>query len=288
MARPERKNADYFPFYAKDGRTLFILEGKYRCKGSGFFTNVMRFLTLQDDHYFCIADETDQMYFLSKCHCDEEPGMDMLEIMVKTGKLDVDLWDQCKIIACQDLLDSLKDAYRKRANDIITMDEIRVNVGINPLKGGRNKPKGGRNPQRKLKETKGKKSIKRFVPPTESEVIKYFVEKGYIASAGKKAFQYYDAANWKDGKGNKVKNWKQKMIGVWFKDENKDAAQPDNRKPAKITCRAGPCQNNKLNRYGYCTTCQEVLRDAGCKTYEEFMKQGHGDKIKELLGGIGK
>ncbi len=286
MARPERKNADYFPFYAKDGRTLFILEGKYRCKGSGFFTNVMRFLTLQDDHYFCIADETDQMYFLSKCHCDEDPGMDMLKIMVKTGKLDVDLWDQCKIIACQDLLDSLKDAYRKRANDIITMDEIRVNVGVNPLKGGRNPLKGGDNPQSKVKESKRKESIKRFIPPTESEVIKYFIEKGYIASAGKKAFQYYDAANWKDGKGNKVKNWKQKMIGVWFKEENKGTSE--NTVSEKRTCQAGPCQNTTLNKAGYCESCQEILDENNCTTYDEFMSQGHGDKIKDLLGGIGK
>ena len=30
-----------------------------------------------------------------------------------------------------------------------------------------------------------------------------------------------DPSDWKDSKGNKVKNWKQKMQSVWFKDENK-------------------------------------------------------------------
>ncbi len=188
MARPERKNADYFPFYAKDGRTLFILEGKYRCKGTGFFTNVMRFLTLQDNHHFCIADETDQMYFMSKCHCDEELGMDMLNIMVKTEKLDKELWENHKIIACQDLLDSLKDAYRKRTNDIITIDEIRVNAGIKWNSGGRNPVKGGSKPQRKGKETKGKetkgttgkKSIPKTFPITE-QMKSYAQKKGYIA-----------------------------------------------------------------------------------------------------------
>jgi hypothetical protein len=41
----------------------------------------------------------------------------------------------------------------------------------------------------------------------------------------KRAFDYYDVANWKDSKNNQVKNWKQKMRGVWFKDENKEAEQ---------------------------------------------------------------
>lgn len=177
MARPERKNADYFPFYAKDGRTLFILEGKYRCKGTGFFTNVMRFLTLQDSHHFCIADETDQMYFFSKCHIDDVDGIIMLEIMVKTGKLDMDLWDEYKIIACQDLLDSLGDAYRKRTNNIITMDEIRVNAGVLGVSTAGNSVKGGDNPQSKVKYTKVKETKINIEPCPHQKIVEIYHQK---------------------------------------------------------------------------------------------------------------
>jgi len=62
---------------------------------------------------------------------------------------------------------------------------------------------------------------KRFTPPTEKEVVDYFKEKGYREIAGKKAFEYYNEADWEDSSGKKIKNWKQKMIGVWFKEENK-------------------------------------------------------------------
>lgn len=62
---------------------------------------------------------------------------------------------------------------------------------------------------------------KGFEPPTQKEVIDFFKEKGYKESAGKKAWEYYDAADWNDSTGKKIKSWKQKMIGVWFKDENK-------------------------------------------------------------------
>lgn len=70
---------------------------------------------------------------------------------------------------------------------------------------------------------KKKKGIKKeFIAPNIKDVIQYFQEKGYSIKAAKKAFNYYDVAGWKDSKGNKVKNWKQKMQGVWFKDENID------------------------------------------------------------------
>lgn len=62
---------------------------------------------------------------------------------------------------------------------------------------------------------------KKFIPPTQDEVVQYFIDNGYSATAAKKAFQYYDTAEWKDAYGKQVKNWKQKMISVWFKPENK-------------------------------------------------------------------
>ena len=72
----------------------------------------------------------------------------------------------------------------------------------------------------KGKETKLNKSIV-FTPPILEDVLSYFKENGYSEISAQKAFRYYNDANWMDSKGNKVKNWKQKMQGVWFKDENK-------------------------------------------------------------------
>ena len=72
---------------------------------------------------------------------------------------------------------------------------------------------------------KKKKTKKKFVSPSKGEVIKYFQEKGYSKQAGGKAFDYYHEAGWKDARGNKVNNWKQKMISVWFKPENEDTSK---------------------------------------------------------------
>jgi hypothetical protein len=69
-------------------------------------------------------------------------------------------------------------------------------------------------------ESKDGKSNKTFIPPALSDVQDYFKENGYTTESASKAFNYYASANWVDSKGNKVKNWKQKMQGVWFKPEN--------------------------------------------------------------------
>ena len=54
-----------------------------------------------------------------------------------------------------------------------------------------------------------------------NDIKLYFFENGYSEITAQKFFDYYSVASWKDSKGNKVKNWKQKAQAVWFKDENK-------------------------------------------------------------------
>jgi hypothetical protein len=159
MARPERHDADYFPFYVKDGKTLFILESKYGLQGIGFFTNVMRFLTRQTDHHICIADESDRLYFFAQIRCPEDSGIDMLNLMAKTGKIDSGLWEKNRVIVSQDLLNSLKEAYKNRNNTIIEMSKIRVSYQHNPISYPQNPVTSPDNPQRKGKERKGKESI---------------------------------------------------------------------------------------------------------------------------------
>jgi hypothetical protein len=75
--------------------------------------------------------------------------------------------------------------------------------------------------QRKGKESKEKES-KVFTPPSLDDVINFFKEKNYSAAVAKRAFEYYDAGGWKDGSGKQVRNWKQKMISVWFKEEHRE------------------------------------------------------------------
>lgn len=86
--------------------------------------------------------------------------------------------------------------------------------------------------QTQTKEETQKKPKTVFIPPIEIDVIDYFKEKGYSEETAKKAFSYYNEGNWSDSRGNKIKNWKQKMISVWFKEENKITVKPKFISPA--------------------------------------------------------
>jgi len=68
---------------------------------------------------------------------------------------------------------------------------------------------------------KKNKANKVFIPPTQIEVENYFAENGYSKESAVNAFKYYDISGWVDSRGAKVRNWKQKMLSVWFKEENR-------------------------------------------------------------------
>jgi len=73
----------------------------------------------------------------------------------------------------------------------------------------------------KSKEIENKdKEKKRFVPPTLDEIELFCKERNNGVDA-KRVFDYYNSANWKDGRGNQVKNWKQKIIAVWERSAEK-------------------------------------------------------------------
>jgi hypothetical protein len=162
MGRPERHDVDYFPFFVKSGKTLDFLELKYGLEGTGYFTNILRFLSQTPDHYYCIKEETEKMVFLSRIKTtDEKKTFEIIEIMIKTGKLDKELWENHRVIASEDFLKSLEPAYEKRNNKVITIGEIKeklIKGGINGVSDPDNSVKVGDNPQSKVKKSKVKKS----------------------------------------------------------------------------------------------------------------------------------
>ena len=55
------------------------------------------------------------------------------------------------------------------------------------------------------------KPTKKFVPPTVEEIEAYCKKRNNNVDA-QKFFDYYDAAEWHDKNGDKIKSWKQKVI----------------------------------------------------------------------------
>jgi hypothetical protein len=56
--------------------------------------------------------------------------------------------------------------------------------------------------------------------PTSEEITIYAKEHGYNVD-GNKVFTYYENNNWLDSRNKPVNNWKNKVLSVWCKEENK-------------------------------------------------------------------
>ena len=66
MARPERNNIDYFPFYCEDGKKMFFLEETYGNDGFAVFIKLLRELA-KTDFFKAIKDyNKDRIKFIAQ------------------------------------------------------------------------------------------------------------------------------------------------------------------------------------------------------------------------------
>lgn len=84
------------------------------------------------------------------------------------------------------------------------------------------------------KQIKVESKVREFKKPTPKEVAEYGLSKGYIVD-GQKFVDFYEDSTrrygvkngWVDSRNKQVRDWKSKLRGVWFKDENKIKSLPD-------------------------------------------------------------
>ena len=70
----------------------------------------------------------------------------------------------------------------------------------------------------KDKKKRNKRKTNSFCPPSLEEIKAYCKERNSTVDP-KRFFDYFDAGGWVDGKGNPVRNWKQKLI-TWETHSN--------------------------------------------------------------------
>jgi len=162
MARPERNTVDYFPFYCEDGKKMFYLEETYGNDGFATFVKILRELAKTEYHYLDLSKTTTMMFLSAKCKINIETLESIIKDLVNLEKFDSVLWNENKIIWCQDFVDSIQDAYSKRKNNCITYNSLLLllrSLGVrkqdkSSIKLSKSESKGVINPQRKEKETK--------------------------------------------------------------------------------------------------------------------------------------
>ena len=132
LAQPKKITAEWFPFYVRDGRTLFALQKKYGLAGIGFFTQTFRYLGQTPSHFFCFGDEYERMRFIDFCGTVESECSAMLTIMANTGKIDKELWEEHDVVWSIEYVESLKELYRRRRSTAPTREFVLNSLGIDP------------------------------------------------------------------------------------------------------------------------------------------------------------
>jgi hypothetical protein len=124
MANKIKDTVEYFPFFVKHGRTLFVLQNKYGLAGIGFFTQVMRWLAQSPGHYYPYNDDFDKDRLNQYCGLTETDVRVMVGDMVKTGKLDRELWENRGVIYSSDFVEELSELYRRRKKELPTRERV--------------------------------------------------------------------------------------------------------------------------------------------------------------------
>tara|TARA_R110000803_G_scaffold208426_1_gene277095 strand:+ start:283 stop:1050 length:768 start_codon:yes stop_codon:yes gene_type:complete len=143
MARPQRNNVDYFPFYCEEGEKMYYIEETYGNDGFATFIKLLRELAKVDYHYLNLSKPSSLMFLSAKCKISKEVLEAIINDLVDLGKFDSKLWKENKIIWCQDFIDSIQDAYIKRKSKCIDKGSLLLlldSLGVRKLSKSSNKP----------------------------------------------------------------------------------------------------------------------------------------------------
>jgi len=159
MARPERKNVDYFPHPVRNGKKMFVIKKKFKNDGYAVWYQLLEELGEANDHHLDFNDEDTVIYLASKFDVSEDLLFEIVMELVRLKEINQQLWNDYKVVFNGQFIDSIQDAYSKRKNKCITLEGLRE---VYPVKAPVNPVKGAGNTQSKVKERKVKESIEKY------------------------------------------------------------------------------------------------------------------------------
>jgi hypothetical protein len=226
--RPQKNNLDYFRHEKTMRNDLKIRAVRSRFnnfEGYGIYCMMIEALSDQDD----LKIEYDSIRLELLAGDFGSTGERIREVLEYFFKIDL-MQLNSGFVSCRQLEERHDDVIGKRFKSRIVSTEMPISATEMPISAttielpSRVKLSKDKEKDKEKDKDKEKKSIKeniKFIPPTFLEVEKYFSENGYPQKLAERFFKGYSEANWKDSRGNQIKNWKQKAQQVWFRDDNR-------------------------------------------------------------------
>jgi len=164
MTRPRKNKVDYFPHSTNHGRTIFILEERFKNDGYAFWFKLLEILASTENHFIDLNDDAIFEFLCSKTRCDEKLVIEILNLLSKLNAIDSELWES-QVIWCQHLVDGVSDVYTRSRHTLPPSrpDNYAPKSHVNDIS-------TQFNPQSKVKESKVKES-KENISLSETEKI---------------------------------------------------------------------------------------------------------------------
>lgn len=124
MAGRKKKNTvDYFPHYIGEGRKIQFIEAKYGNDGYATWFKILESLAMTPNHYIDLNDEMELVFLATKCKVSKSVLISIINDLAMLGSINRVLWDK-QVIWSETFIDSIKDAYKKRATFSLTFNEL--------------------------------------------------------------------------------------------------------------------------------------------------------------------
>lgn len=129
MARPRKDSIDYFPHNTHHSNIIFILESKWGNNGYATWYKLMEVLGAANGMFIDCRNTANWLHLKAYTLLTEDVLAEIIGTLVELGCIDKELWEH-KIIYCQDLVDEVVDAFKKRVNSLPNRGKVFVSTMV--------------------------------------------------------------------------------------------------------------------------------------------------------------
>ena len=240
VGRPQKDTIDFFPHYVNEYKVVKILEDNFGAEGYAGYYKLLELIGSTEFYKPIMKTDLDKQYVGYRAGLNQTTLKQMIELLVKIGHVDKELWQNERMIWIQNFVNELKPVYEKRGRPLPTKDGI--------ISGTETHISGTETTQRRGEEKKESKESEESNNSHPSIDLSYF-ESQYPTIDVNKSFKRY-CLNCR--KKNTETN--QDGFTMWLDD---DVANGYNSKPLKFE--KYPSGYSK----GYCDECgdKQILND---------------------------
>jgi len=124
MAYEKQNTVDYFPHSVGHGRKMFIIRNQFGNDGYAVWFMLLEELGKANNHVLDLSDNTQVLYLCAEFKIQKELFFDIINTLVGFDEFDELLWKEAKVVYSEKFISSIKDAYKRRKNEILQYSEI--------------------------------------------------------------------------------------------------------------------------------------------------------------------